>query len=84
MSLRVDYINDDALNDLEVFFKKHIKDSHELQRFLSYLNECRKEKRIGFRFIHEELMKYRKSNSDYFPFSEEERKMIEDLFHFWG
>lgn len=84
MTLRVDYKCDDALNDLEVFFKKHIKDNNELQLFLNYLNECRKEKRVGFRFIHKELMKYRKSNSDYFLFTEEERKMIDDLFYFWG
>jgi hypothetical protein len=84
VNLRKEYICNDALKDLEVFFKKHVKNQQELEKFLNYLDECRNEQRIGFRFIHEELMQYRESNSDYFSFSEEERKMVDDLFHFWG
>ncbi|WP_119968666.1 hypothetical protein [Shewanella japonica] len=84
MNTRIDYKLDDALNDLEVFFKAHIKRKSELEKFLSYLDESRKAKRISFRFIHQELISYRSKESDFFPFSDEERKMIEDLFYFWG
>jgi len=84
MTERTDYPCNKALDDLEIFFKSHIRDPSELHRFLGYLDQCRKEGRIGFRFIHTELMNYRKTNSDYFPFSESERKMIDDLLYFWG
>lgn len=84
MDQRADYLCDQALDDLSMFFKKHIKDPVELKRFLGYLDECRKEGRIGFRFIHTELMNYRKIQGDYFLFSDEEKEMIENLFYFWG
>lgn len=84
MNDREDYLFDDAINDLEVFFRKHITYNNELCRFIEYLNDCKEVQRIGFRFLHEELMAYRMRYSDYFTFSEKERKMIQDLFYFWG
>lgn len=84
MSNRSDYPCLEALNDLKVFFRTHIKDKATLDELIDYLGECQKENRIGFRYIHERLMKYRKDFSDYFPFSEAEKGMIDDLFYFWG
>lgn len=84
MSIRSDYPCNEAINDLEVFFRKHIANAKELQRFLDYLVQFKAAGRVSFRFLHEELMAYRKTNSDYFPFSDEERKMIDELSHFWG
>ena len=74
----------DALDDLQVFVRKHIKVENEKDELLNYLEECRKSKMVSFRYIYEEIMKYRKEHSDYSKFSDEERKMIDDLFHFWG
>lgn len=84
MSRRSDYPCNEAIQDLEVFFRQHIMEPNELQKFLEYLVECKVASRIGFRFLHEKLMIYRKTYSDYFPFSDDEREMIDDLFHFWG
>lgn len=84
MSQRTHYPCDQALDDLDTFFRKHIADTAELKRFLEYIDECRRAGRIGFRFIHSELMNYRKKNSDYFSFSDEEREMIDDLLYFWA
>ena len=84
MNQRTDYPCNQALDDLEAFFYRHIQDPSELQRFLGYLDECRKEARMGFRFIHTELMNYRKNHSDYFPFTDDERKMIDELLYFWA
>ena len=84
MSLGFDYPCGEAINDLQVFLKRHIRDVNELNRFLDYLTECKNAGRIGFRFVHEELMKYREKYSDYFLFDSKERQMIDELFHFWG
>ncbi|WP_096086540.1 hypothetical protein [Agaribacterium haliotis] len=84
MERRSGYPCDEALDDLEVFFKNNISDTQALADLLDHLIECRKAGRLGFRYIHEELMKYRKNHSDCFPFSEAEKQMINDLMHFWG
>lgn len=84
MNQRSNYPINDAIDDLEKFFRKNISSSDELQKFLVYLEKSKSENRLAFRFVHEELMKYRKKNSDYFLFSDEERKMIDDLLYFWG
>jgi hypothetical protein len=84
MSQRSHYPLPDALNDLEAFFRKHVKDSESLNQLLQYLAECRSQGRIGFRYLHEELISYRQRFSDYFPYSGDEKKMIDDLFYFWG
>ena len=74
----------DALDDLQTFINKHINADKKKSELSEYLEECRKSKTVSFRYIHEEIMKYRKEYSDYSRFSDEERKMIDDLFHFWG
>jgi hypothetical protein len=84
MSQSADYPLNKALFDLEVFFRKHITRPDELKKFLGYLDECKDEGQIGFRFIHEELMNYRKKYSDYFPFTDSERQMMDDLLYFFG
>lgn len=84
MTHRADYPCDEALSDLEIFFNKHIKYPSDLVRFKSYMDECKRARRIGFRFIHSELMRYRKERSDYFIFDPDEKKMIEDLLYFWA
>ncbi|AWF82448.1 hypothetical protein BTJ40_17375 [Microbulbifer sp. A4B17] len=84
MSNRKDYPYNEAIDDLEIFFKKNIKNQESCRKFLDYLGVCRKNKRLGFRYVHEELMKYRKEYSDYFMYTPEEREMIDDLLYFWG
>jgi len=84
MSTNNDYPCNKAIDDLEQFLKKHIKDQRSLKDFLSYLSKCRASQKLGFRYLHEEIMSYRKEHSDYFLYSELERKMIDDLMHFWG
>lgn len=84
MSNRKDYPCDEAIDGLECFFKKNIKNQVSLDDLLAYLELCRKNKRLGFRYVHEELMKYRKEFSDYFEYTPKEREMIDDLFYFWG
>lgn len=84
MSSRADYPCKKALEDLEVFFKAHIRDKSTLDDLLDHLDACKVANRIGFKYIHERLMKYRKDFSDYFPFSDDEKEMIDDLFYFWG
>lgn len=81
---RTDYPCDEALDDLATFIKAHIKDTVIRQELVDHLNECRNVGRLRFRYIHEEIMKYRKNFSDYFAFTEDERKMVDDLFYFWG
>lgn len=83
-AIRTDYPCGEALDDLEIFIKAHIKDHVMRQELVAHLDECRNIGRLGFRYIHEEIMKYRKDFSDYFVFTEDERKMIDDLFYFWG
>ncbi len=84
MNIRKDYPYNDALDDLERFFKTHIKDPKTLTNFLECLSKCRINQTVSFRYIHEELMAYRKSFSDYFDYSETEDQMIDDLFYFWS
>jgi hypothetical protein len=81
---RNDYPVDEAISDLEFFFKKNIKDFSTLNELLEHLQTCKDANRIGFRYIHERLMKYRKDSADYFLFSDSEKKMIDDLFYFFG
>jgi hypothetical protein len=84
MTQRSDYPLEQALSDLEMFFSKRIKNTSDLDKFTAHIEDCRSAKKIGFRFIHEELMKYRKNNSDYFYLDSKERQMIDDLLCFWG
>lgn len=83
MSSRIDYPLDNALRDLEKFFKAHIKDKNSRESLLDYLETCKKSNKLGFRYLHEALMKYRRDFSDYFEYSESEKQMIDDLFYFW-
>ncbi len=84
MTKRSDYPCHEALNDLQTFFNAHITDQLELRKFSDLLKNCKSSNRVAFRHIHQELMNYRKEKSDYFPFSEQEKEMIEDLLYFWG
>lgn len=84
MNITTDYPITEAINDLENFLKSKIKNQDELTGFMKYLEQCKASQNLGFRYIHEELMKYRKTHSDYFSYSEAERKMIDKLFYYWG
>lgn len=84
MVTRSDYPYQEAISDLEIFFKSHIKDDKTLQELLNHLNECKRSNQVDFRCIYERFMKYRKDFSDYSTFSKKEKDMIEDLFYFWG
>ena len=84
MNSRADYPCGIALDDLDIFLRAHIKDPDTLNDLINHLNDCRNANRLGFRYIHERIMKYRKDFSDYFPFSQTEKAMIDDLFYFWG
>jgi len=81
---RNNYPCSEAVDDLESFFRKHISIDSDLKRFLNILEDFRKEGRVSYRFIQSELMEYRKINSDYFSFSDDERQMFDDLSYFWG
>ncbi|MCX2831880.1 hypothetical protein [Microbulbifer thermotolerans] len=84
MATRPDYPYQEAILDLENFFKSHIKDDQTLHELLNHLDECKLNNQVDFRYIHERFMKYRKDFSDYSTFSKKEKDMIEDLFYFWG
>jgi hypothetical protein len=82
--MRKDYPFNEALDDLTVFFESHIKDEKFKKNLMEYIELCRKEKTVTMRSIHEEFFNYRKDSSDYSSFSEKEKEMLDDLFHFWG
>ncbi len=82
--LRKDYPYNVALDDLETFIIKHVNNCKERKNFLDYFKLCRQEESLSFRYIHQEYMSYRKKTSHYSSHTQEEKEMIEDLFHFWG
>jgi len=84
LTVRDSYPYDEAVNDLEIFFKKNIKDAGALDDLLNYLDKCRQSQSVSFRYIHERLMRYRKDFSDYFEYTEDEDRMIDALFYFWS
>lgn len=84
MSNRQSYSYSEAIDDLDVFINKYVQDQKSKDELLEYLALCRTNKTVTFRYIHEEIMNYRKKFSDYRKFTVSEMKMIEDLMHFWG
>lgn len=82
--MRSDYPYNEALDALIVFFCKRVKNDAAKKKLLDYLEECRKEKTVTFRYIHEQYMAYRKENADYEELTENEKELFDDLFHFWG
>lgn len=84
MVLRSDYPFDNALDDLKKFFNRRVKNDVAKKELLDYLEECRKEKTVTFRYIHEQYVKYTNDNKDYEALLDSDKKMIDDLFHFWG
>lgn len=84
MSSRTDYPYDEALDDLEALVGKYVSDSTTNKELMDYLKLCRSNKTVTFRYIHEQIMNYRKEFSDYRKFDESESEMISDLMHFWG
>lgn len=81
--MRENYPYNEALDDLTIFFKKHIKDEIFLKKMLLVLDQSRERKTVPIRGIHEEFMQYRKKNTDYFSFSNDETKMWDDLLGIW-
>jgi len=73
-----------ALNFLEVFFDRVIKDQNIKNEFKSIIKGAREEKTVPIRGLHEKLMRYRKEYNEYILFTEKEKEMIDDLMHFWG
>lgn len=84
MGLRNDYPYDEALDDIEDFFNRRVKDESSKSQLIELLGKCRPAKRVPFRHIHNEYIKYTNEKKDYAPLSEDDKKMIDDLFHFWG
>lgn len=84
MKLRRDYPYNQAIDDFAVFLSRVVKDKSVLEEFTCILVDARKRHTFPIRGLHNKLMSYRRDSSDYTPFTEEEREMIEDLMHFWG
>ena len=84
MQLRSDYPYDEALEDITDFFNRRVKDESTKSELFELLEKCRKAKRVSFRNIHNQYIKYTNDKKDYAPLSDEDKKMIDDLFHFWG
>ncbi len=51
MHLRNDYPYNEALDDLVAFFKLRIKNDFRKKELLGYLEKCRREKTVTFRYI---------------------------------
>lgn len=83
MSSRTNYPHNEALDDLVVLVGKYVSDSAAKKELMDYLELCRSSKTVAFRYIHEQIMNYRKEFSDYRKFNESESEMISDLMHFW-
>lgn len=81
--MREDYPYNEALDDLIIFFKKHIKKQDILNELMDLINGCREEKMVSIRAIYETYSKYRKNYNDKFPCSPEEDQMWKDLLYFW-
>jgi hypothetical protein len=84
MYLRNDYPYNEALDDLVTFFKLRIKNDFRKKELLGYLETCRREKTVTFRYIYEKFIEYTNENKDYEELTDKDKEMIDDLFHFWG
>ena len=84
MKLRKNYPYDLAIDDFSAFLDRVVRDTEALKEFKNILDDAGERKTFPMRGLHEKLMSYRKNNSDYTTFIDQEREMIEDLMHFWG
>lgn len=84
IQLRNSYPYNEALDDLVEFFNRRIKNDFRKKELLGYLEKCRKEKTVTFRYIYEKFIEYTNENKDYEELTDKDREMIDDLFHFWG
>ena len=84
MAMRTDYPYDEALDDITKFIVRCVKNAKSQNDLLDYLSKCRREKTVTFRYIHEQYIKYTNDNKDFSPLSDDDKDMIDDLFHFWG
>lgn len=84
MHLRNDYPYNEALDDLVAFFKLRIKNDFRKKELLGYLEKCRREKTVTFRYIYEKFIVYTNESKDYKKLTVKDKEMIDDLFHFWG
>ena len=74
---------DEILNELERFFIQHVKDRQTLDELLQNIVNCRGRKTVSMRYFDTVFMNYRKTFSDYFIFTENEREMYDKALHFW-
>ncbi|KJZ08910.1 hypothetical protein TW85_23025 [Marinomonas sp. S3726] len=42
------------------------------------------DERVPIRVVHTKIVEYRKKYSIYIPFTDDEREMIDIIFHYWG
>mgnify|MGYP000492079612 CR=1 FL=1 len=84
MTLRTDYPFDEALYDINDFINRRINNKNTKRELMDYLGKCRKGKIVSFRYIYEQYIKYTNDYTDFSPLSDDDKDMIDDLFHFWG
>ncbi|MGF1725255.1 hypothetical protein [Photobacterium nomapromontoriensis] len=84
MGMRNDYPYQEAISDLEKIFDKSISDKKVRREMQDLLDKCREKKSVPMRYIYEKFIKYRRDTSDFTDASDEDKKTIDDLFHFWG
>jgi hypothetical protein len=74
----------EALNDLSVFFEKHVKDESCLDELRTLLSICKDDESVAAREFNNLYFAYRKEFQDYSKFTKNEELMWDDLMHFWG
>ncbi|GLQ74338.1 hypothetical protein [Vibrio penaeicida] len=84
MKLRQSYPIQEAIRDLETIFDKTVTDADFRKELQIILDLSKKSGRLPFRSIFEKFIAQRKKNQFYSDLPDEDKEIIEDLFHFWG
>lgn len=81
--MKDNYSYTQALDDIELFLRKHIKEQSELNTFIKILNDCRSRKTVPVRGVQQLFADYCKKYENFFTYSKDEKEMWDDLFYFW-
>lgn len=84
MTKNIEYSYDAALDELEKMVRRLVVHEDALSDFNQIIGESRKRKTVPIRGIQHMLANYRKEKSEYLPFNEHEKALIQNLIEQWG